>query len=96
MVWECRHLKMLKRAGRAYDPTGVNATAPGELAIQCCACPIPGVNLSDDWEDTSLEKASVHLIIPLPVLADSAQVEIHANTGHGHQLSSQEQAVRAC
>jgi len=33
---------MLKRAGRGHDPAGVGATAPGELAIECPACPHPG------------------------------------------------------
>lgn len=57
MVREWRHLKMLKRAGRAYDPDGVNATAPGELVFECRACPIPGVNLPTGWELTPPEKA---------------------------------------
>jgi hypothetical protein len=50
MVREFRHLLMLKRGGRAHDPTGVAGTQPGELAIQCPACPRPGVNLPDSWE----------------------------------------------
>lgn len=48
---------MLKRAGRAYDPDGVNATAPRELVFECRACPIPGVNLPTGWELTPPEKA---------------------------------------
>ncbi|KZP13327.1 hypothetical protein FIBSPDRAFT_913099 [Athelia psychrophila] len=50
MVREYRHLKMLKRGGRAFDPEGVNATLPGSLAIPCRACPIPDVNLPQGWE----------------------------------------------
>jgi hypothetical protein len=42
---------MLKRAGRGHDPTGVNGTVAGELAVPCRACPIPGVNLPEGWED---------------------------------------------
>ncbi|KAF7330698.1 hypothetical protein MSAN_02447900 [Mycena sanguinolenta] len=37
-----RNLLMLKRAGRGHELGGVNATQPGELAIQCPACPRPG------------------------------------------------------
>ena len=48
MVREWRHLKLLKRAGRAYDPAGVLNTPPGSLAILCRACPQPGLNLPAD------------------------------------------------
>jgi hypothetical protein len=41
---------MLKRAGRAQDPTGANGTALGELAVECPACPHPGRNLPEGWE----------------------------------------------
>ncbi|KAJ3500804.1 hypothetical protein NLJ89_g9630 [Agrocybe chaxingu] len=50
MVLQWRHLKLLKWAGRAYDPAGVCATTPGELALRCPSCPHPGINLPDDWE----------------------------------------------
>ncbi|EIN10007.1 hypothetical protein PUNSTDRAFT_133777 [Punctularia strigosozonata HHB-11173 SS5] len=45
-----RHLKMLKRAGRGNDPTGVSGTPDGGLAVECPACPHPGRNLPDRWE----------------------------------------------
>lgn len=57
MVREWRHIKMLKRAGRAYDPNGITATAPGSLAIHCRACPLPNVNLPKGWENASPERA---------------------------------------
>jgi hypothetical protein len=41
---------MLKRAGRGQDPAGASATAPGELAVECPACPHPGRNLPEGWE----------------------------------------------
>ncbi|KAJ7635987.1 hypothetical protein DFH06DRAFT_1002998, partial [Mycena polygramma] len=52
MCREYRHLMMLKRGGRmrAYDSSGVAGTKSGELAIECPACPRPGVNLPDGWE----------------------------------------------
>ncbi|KAF7296779.1 CxC2 domain-containing protein [Mycena indigotica] len=45
-----RHLLLLKRRGRGHAQGGVAATAPGELALRCPACPRPGVNLPDGWE----------------------------------------------
>ncbi|ESK81560.1 hypothetical protein Moror_5095 [Moniliophthora roreri MCA 2997] len=29
----------------------INETRPGELAVQCIACPIPNVNLLSNWAD---------------------------------------------
>ncbi|KAM6497206.1 hypothetical protein JOM56_007679 [Amanita muscaria] len=47
-IW--RNLLMLKRAGRGQDPAGAKATARGELAVECPACPHPGRNLPEGWE----------------------------------------------
>ncbi|KAJ7468406.1 hypothetical protein B0H11DRAFT_1732318 [Mycena galericulata] len=57
MCREYRHLMLLKRGGRApsYATGGPAATGRGELAIQCPACPRPGVNLPEGWEDASPE-----------------------------------------
>lgn len=57
MVREWRHIKMLKRAGRAYDPGQVAATVPGSLAIPCRACPLPNINLPKYWENAPPERA---------------------------------------
>ena len=57
MVREWRHMKMLKRAGRAYDPGGIAAMTPGSLAIPCRACPLPQVNLPECWENAPPERA---------------------------------------
>lgn len=56
MLREWRHLMMLKRAGRGHDPTGAAGTAEGELAVECPACPKPGVNLPDGWESVDEAK----------------------------------------
>ncbi|PPQ82081.1 hypothetical protein CVT26_003681 [Gymnopilus dilepis] len=50
MVLQWRHLKMLKRAGRGHDTSGVGGTKEGELAIVCPSCPHPGINLPAGWE----------------------------------------------
>ena len=59
MVCKWRHTKMLKRAGRAFDPGGLPATAPGSLAIPCRACPMPNINLPRGWENMPAEKAYI-------------------------------------
>ncbi|TFY55526.1 hypothetical protein EVJ58_g8192 [Rhodofomes roseus] len=51
-----RNLRMLKRAGRGHDAAGVKATAPGECAVVCPACPHPGKNLPDDWKTAPPER----------------------------------------
>ena len=51
VVREWCNLMMLKRAGRSHDPEGPECTAPGELAIECPACPQPSRNLPDGWEN---------------------------------------------
>lgn len=42
---------MLKRSGRGHDPAGIESTLDGECAVECPACPHPGKNLPDGWED---------------------------------------------
>ncbi|KAJ7180060.1 hypothetical protein C8R43DRAFT_871124 [Mycena crocata] len=78
MAREYRHLQMCKRAGRGHDgngverekgdaPTetvyGIDATAPGGLAIPCRACPIPGVNLPPGWENAPIDKAWLYQLL---------------------------------
>ncbi|KAI0062049.1 hypothetical protein BV25DRAFT_1870510 [Artomyces pyxidatus] len=51
-----RNIRALKRAGRAHDPSGIDATSPGELAVECPACPHPRRNLPDTWENAPEEE----------------------------------------
>ncbi|KAK7024290.1 hypothetical protein VNI00_016414 [Paramarasmius palmivorus] len=45
-----RYLKLLKRAGVSNTPSrSLLDIKRGGLAPRCLACPIPGVNLPDDW-----------------------------------------------
>ncbi|KAJ7839976.1 hypothetical protein B0H14DRAFT_2360894, partial [Mycena olivaceomarginata] len=47
---EWQHIVMLKRAGHGNDgKRKVAETRPGELAVECPACPKPGINLPEDW-----------------------------------------------
>ncbi|KAJ7858428.1 hypothetical protein B0H13DRAFT_1640476 [Mycena leptocephala] len=61
MCKEYRHSMMLKRGGRslAYDSSGAEGTRSGELAIECPACPRPGINLPEGWEDAAPEQRYV-------------------------------------
>lgn len=63
---------MLKRGGRSYDPTGIEGTSPGELAVLCPACPIPSVNLPPNWQSVGKDSEYVNpLCVRLPSLMSS-------------------------
>ncbi|KAF8888811.1 hypothetical protein BD779DRAFT_1611227 [Infundibulicybe gibba] len=62
MVREWRHLKMLKRAGRGHDPSGVTGTTEGELTLLCPACPHPGKNLPENWKECPPEDKWRHAL----------------------------------
>lgn len=59
VVRQWRHLKLLQRGGRAHDPEGVDGTKEGSLAVECPACPQPGRNLPEGWEDLPPEQRCV-------------------------------------
>ncbi|KAA1479641.1 hypothetical protein DENSPDRAFT_862064 [Dentipellis sp. KUC8613] len=46
-----RNVRMAKRGGRGHDPGGMEKTEVGSMAIECPACPQPGRNLPQGWED---------------------------------------------
>ncbi|KAJ7800682.1 hypothetical protein B0H14DRAFT_3490386 [Mycena olivaceomarginata] len=46
-----REVKRHKRAKRGHSAGGVRGTSQGELVVHCRACPQPGWNLPDGWED---------------------------------------------
>jgi hypothetical protein len=51
LVRQWRNLRALKRGGMGNDPDRTTAeTREGELAVECIACPKPGVNLPEGWE----------------------------------------------
>ncbi|KAF7440215.1 hypothetical protein PC9H_000559 [Pleurotus ostreatus] len=49
-VRQFRHLRMLKRAGLGMDPEPVSSTKDGGYAVDCPACPHPGINIPANWE----------------------------------------------
>jgi hypothetical protein len=52
---------MLKRAGRGHDPGGTSSTAPGDLAVECPACPHPGRNSPNDSNNVPEAEQYVHV-----------------------------------
>ncbi|EIW74480.1 hypothetical protein CONPUDRAFT_67415, partial [Coniophora puteana RWD-64-598 SS2] len=56
MVREWRHLKMLKRSGRGHVEISLNETPEGACAVLCPACPHPGKNMPDGWENAPKPK----------------------------------------
>ncbi|KIP01514.1 hypothetical protein PHLGIDRAFT_80473 [Phlebiopsis gigantea 11061_1 CR5-6] len=60
---EWRHLKMLKRFGRGHESSGTKGTRPGELVLQCPACPRPGYNLPENWESVSNDMKFLYTMV---------------------------------
>ncbi|KAJ2913845.1 hypothetical protein MD484_g6552, partial [Candolleomyces efflorescens] len=61
MIHQWRYFKLLKRSGRGHDPTRpASETKPGECAVLCPACPQPGINLPEGWEDEPEETQYIH------------------------------------
>lgn len=42
---------MLKRSGCGHTEAHLSEANEGVLVLECPACPIPGKNMPDDWED---------------------------------------------
>jgi hypothetical protein len=59
---------MGKQAGRGNHKEGMTGAGPGELAVPCALCPIPGVNLPEGWESLPDEEGSVIITIYTIVL----------------------------
>ena len=91
ILLQWRHLKMLKRAGRGHDVTGVAGTKEGELAIVCPSCPHPGINLPDGWEKASDEQRFVYCSVVV-LLLTAHQISILRLFVHRRQLPVEEPA----
>ncbi|KAJ7867181.1 hypothetical protein B0H14DRAFT_3441876 [Mycena olivaceomarginata] len=58
-----RNLHALKLGGMGNDPDRTTAeTREGELAVECIACPKPGVNLPEGWEKAPPEMQYLYTI----------------------------------
>jgi hypothetical protein len=77
-----RHVRQAKRGGRGHEPSGIAGTKPGELCLPCIACPIPGVNLPENWKDVPQEM-QYELIFMIDDVANAfKQVYVLASSCH--------------
>ncbi|KAG1719215.1 hypothetical protein EDB19DRAFT_1648528, partial [Suillus lakei] len=51
MIREWHNLKAFKRAGKGHDCDGLKSICEGECAVMCPACPQPGKNLPEGWDN---------------------------------------------
>ncbi|KAJ8489442.1 hypothetical protein ONZ45_g13579 [Pleurotus djamor] len=51
-----RHLQLLLRGGVGQNPLGITSVTPGDLAVDCPACPHPDINLPDGWDQAADDK----------------------------------------
>ena len=65
MIRMWRHLRLLRRGGRAHDLSGAAGTAPGELAVLCPACPYPDINLPANWRSATKDSEFVLVFFSL-------------------------------
>ena len=69
-VRQWRHIKDIKRGAAGHTPVAVDDLGDGALAIECPACPHPGRNLPQGWENESRDKAYALFIIYATTLDD--------------------------
>ncbi|KAJ7617537.1 hypothetical protein DFH06DRAFT_1012407 [Mycena polygramma] len=55
MARQFAFLQRMRRAGRAHDEAGVDATGLGEAMVRCWACPYDKGNLPPDWRDVDVK-----------------------------------------
>ena len=60
----------MKRAGRGHVENGLTTTGPGELGIRCWACPLPGVNVAENWREITPQEKMYVFHIGSIVVAD--------------------------
>ncbi|KAK7000631.1 hypothetical protein R3P38DRAFT_2797322 [Favolaschia claudopus] len=63
MARQWAFLWRLMRAGRAHDKAGVEATALGECAVRCWACPHDGRNLPDGWREVDPKYQFLYMLL---------------------------------
>ncbi|KAJ6449029.1 hypothetical protein C8R47DRAFT_999334 [Mycena vitilis] len=56
-------LNRTKRAGRAHDPDGLDATEEGECGVNCWTCPFDGRNMPDGWRDVDPKYGYLYRLI---------------------------------
>ncbi|KAJ7164587.1 hypothetical protein C8R43DRAFT_1122464 [Mycena crocata] len=56
IVRQYRMMEMLKKAGRGNADSGIGGTKQGELGSRCRACPEPGWNLPEGWDEINWDE----------------------------------------
>ncbi|KAI0054472.1 hypothetical protein BV25DRAFT_1817015, partial [Artomyces pyxidatus] len=56
IIRQYRHIQMVKRGGRGHALEGISGARPGECAVLCPACPQPGLNLPENWQEAAPDK----------------------------------------
>ena len=56
-----RNLKQIKRGGGGHMETGLTSVPDGAFALECPACPHPGRNLPEDWDQAPESAQYVHM-----------------------------------
>ncbi|KAG1902460.1 uncharacterized protein F5891DRAFT_978759 [Suillus fuscotomentosus] len=59
---EWHFLKQIKRSGQGHQPGTIAAMEPGACAVICPACPHPGKNLPDGWENAPPESRFLYAL----------------------------------
>lgn len=62
-VRQWRHLKQIKRGGGCHTVAGLASIPDGSFALECPACPHPGRNLPQNWDQVSEDKRYVFLLL---------------------------------
>ncbi|KAG1722798.1 uncharacterized protein EDB91DRAFT_1240183 [Suillus paluster] len=62
MIREWRFLKQVKQSGQGHHPGSIAAMEPGSCAVTCPACPHPGKNLPDGWENAPPESRFLYAL----------------------------------
>ena len=55
MIHELRHLKLMKHNSWGNIKNSLISTSSLDLTVPCPACPIPSINLQDEWEQAPKE-----------------------------------------
>ncbi|KAJ7061377.1 hypothetical protein C8F01DRAFT_1231233, partial [Mycena amicta] len=81
-------LTRAKRAGRGHYEDGVRTTPPGGLSVRCWACPDPGRNMPDGWEDAAEGEVYRHALFLALDANFRLKNRIRANERHDPSLGS--------
>ncbi|EIW84486.1 hypothetical protein CONPUDRAFT_40308, partial [Coniophora puteana RWD-64-598 SS2] len=62
IIRQYEYIRIMKEAGRGNVINGIDTTRAGELAVACPACPHPGINLPEGWENADLSQKFLYCL----------------------------------